>query len=196
MASWSMPNCRTARGQHLNALRHEIGMAPQRPNLFPHVSALDNTTMVPVLLGRKNKAQAGQKAMELPEKIGLTDRADYYPARLSGGQSQRVAIARALAMEPKVMLFDEATSALEPELVGEANRAMKQRAEEKMTMTIVTHELNFAADTAGHYHAGIHAHQCRHRRHLPAAGHVSGRGYLSDAPGGNQSAVLEGVQRP
>ncbi len=139
-----------AREQHLNALRQEIGMVFQHFNLFPHMSALDNVTMAPVLLGRRNKAQAREKAMALLEKVGLSDRADYYPARLSGGQKQRVAIARALAMEPKVMLFDEATSALDPELVGEVNRTMKQLAEERMTMIIVTHELKFAADTAEH----------------------------------------------
>jgi polar amino acid transport system ATP-binding protein len=137
-----------AREKHLNALRRDIGMVFQHFNLFPHMTALENVTMAPVLLGLSSKAEAREKALRLLAKVGLSDRADYYPARLSGGQKQRVAIARALAMEPKVMLFDEVTSALDPELVGEVNRTMKQLAEENMTMLIVTHELSFAGDTA------------------------------------------------
>jgi len=139
-----------ARERHLNALRRNIGMVFQHFNLFPHMTALENVTMAPVLLGLHSRAEARENALRLLAKVGLSDRADYYPARLSGGQKQRVAIARALAMEPKVMLFDEVTSALDPELVGEVNRTMKQLAEENMTMLIVTHELKFAADTASH----------------------------------------------
>lgn len=144
------PLSHRAREKHLNALRCDIGMVFQHFNLFPHMTALENVTMAPVLLRRKTKAEAKEKAMQLLDKVGLGDRADYYPARLSGGQKQRVAIARALAMEPKVMLFDEVTSALDPELVGEVNRTMRQLAEENMTMIIVTHEISFAADTASH----------------------------------------------
>jgi len=139
-----------AREKHLNTLRRNIGMVFQHFNLFPHMTALENVTMAPVLLGLHSKAEARANALRLLAKVGLSDRADYYPSRLSGGQKQRVAIARALAMEPKVMLFDEVTSALDPELVGEVNRTMKQLAEENMTMLIVTHELKFAADTASH----------------------------------------------
>lgn len=139
-----------AREKHLNLLRRNIGMVFQHFNLFPHMTALENITMAPVLLGLHSRAEARENALRLLDKVGLSDRAEYHPARLSGGQKQRVAIARALAMEPKVMLFDEVTSALDPELVGEVNRTMKQLAEENMTMLIVTHELKFAADTASH----------------------------------------------
>ncbi|KPQ05737.1 MAG: polar amino acid transport system ATP-binding protein [Rhodobacteraceae bacterium HLUCCA12] len=144
------PLSHRAREKHLNALRRNIGMVFQHFNLFPHMTALENVTMAPVLLGLQTKDEAREKALRLLDKVGLGDRANYYPARLSGGQKQRVAIARALAMEPKMMLFDEVTSALDPELVGEVNRTMKQLAQENMTMLIVTHELKFAADTASH----------------------------------------------
>jgi polar amino acid transport system ATP-binding protein len=136
------------RERHLNTLRQHIGMVFQHFNLFPHLTAIENVTMAPVLLGRQSKANALQSARALLDKVGLSDRADYYPSRLSGGQKQRVAIARALAMNPKAMLFDEVTSALDPELVGEVNKVMKQLAQEHMTMIIVTHELRFAADVA------------------------------------------------
>ena len=136
------------RENHLNRLRQDIGMVFQHFNLFPHLTALENITMAPVLLGRMSKAEAKSAAKDLLDKVGLADRADYYPSRLSGGQKQRVAIARSLAMNPKAMLFDEVTSALDPELVGEVNKVMKQLAREHMTMIIVTHELRFAADVA------------------------------------------------
>ena len=138
------------RENHLNRLRQDIGMVFQHFNLFPHLTALENITMAPVLLGRMSKADARSAAQELLDKVGLADRADYYPSHLSGGQKQRVAIARSLAMNPKAMLFDEVTSALDPELVGEVNKVMKQLAREHMTMIIVTHELRFAADVADH----------------------------------------------
>jgi len=136
------------RERHLNRLRQDIGMVFQHFNLFPHLTAIENITLAPVLLGRESKAEAVENARRLLDKVGLSDRADYYPSRLSGGQKQRVAIARSLAMNPKVMLFDEVTSALDPELVGEVNKVMKQLAQEHMTMIIVTHELRFAADVA------------------------------------------------
>lgn len=138
------------REKHLNHLRREIGMVFQHFNLFPHLTALENITMAPVLLGLQTKAEAKAAARHLLDKVGLASHADHYPARLSGGQKQRVAIARSLAMNPKVMLFDEVTSALDPELVSEVNKVMRQLAREHMTMIIVTHELRFAADVADH----------------------------------------------
>ncbi len=139
-----------ARERHLNRLRQDIGMVFQHFNLFPHLTALENVTLAPALLGRGSKAEVQEEAKALLAKVGLEDRADYFPSRLSGGQKQRVAIARALAMSPKVMLFDEVTSALDPELVGEVNRVMKGLAQEHMTMLIVTHDLRFAEDVADH----------------------------------------------
>ncbi|PLX42066.1 MAG: polar amino acid ABC transporter ATP-binding protein [Hyphomicrobiales bacterium] len=138
------------RERHLNQLRQNIGMVFQHFNLFPHLTALENVTLAPVLLRRSSKAEAIEQAKILLDKVGLADRADYYPSRLSGGQKQRVAIARALAMTPKLMLFDEVTSALDPELVGEVNRVMKELAQEHMTMIIVTHDLRFAEDVSDH----------------------------------------------
>jgi polar amino acid transport system ATP-binding protein len=139
-----------ARERHLNRLRQNIGMVFQHFNLFPHLTALENVSLAPIMLRRKNKADAAIQARELLAKVGLEERAEYYPSRLSGGQKQRVAIARALAMAPQVMLFDEVTSALDPELVGEVNRVMKELAQEHMTMIIVTHDLRFAEDVSDH----------------------------------------------
>ncbi len=136
--------------RHVNRIRQHIGMVFQHFNLFPHMTALENITMAPMLLKKTPRREARELAESLLRKVGLLDRIDYYPAQLSGGQKQRVAIARALAMEPKVMLFDEVTSSLDPELVGEVNKVMKQLAQEHMTMLIVTHELRFAADVADH----------------------------------------------
>jgi len=136
------------REKHLNQLRQHIGMVFQHFNLFPHLTALENITMAPKLLKKLSAGEARQLAEKNLEKVGMLDWIDYYPSHLSGGQKQRVAIARALAMEPKVMLFDEVTSALDPELVDEVNRVMKQLALEKMTMIIVTHEMGFAEDVA------------------------------------------------
>ncbi len=136
--------------KHINRVRQQMGMVFQHFNLFPHMTVLENIIMAPVLLKKIPKKEAVELARPLLEKVGLLDRIDYYPARLSGGQKQRVAIARALAMQPKVMLFDEVTSALDPELVVEVNRVMKRLAEEHMTMIIVTHEMRFAAEVADH----------------------------------------------
>jgi polar amino acid transport system ATP-binding protein len=127
-------------------LRSEIGMVFQSFNLFPHRSVLDNVIMAPVHVKGLSRREATEIALELLGKVGLEDRAAEFPARLSGGQQQRVAIARALAMQPKIMLFDEVTSALDPELVGEVLRVMRQLAQEGMTMVIVTHEMHFARD--------------------------------------------------
>ncbi|HEX6507861.1 MAG TPA: amino acid ABC transporter ATP-binding protein, partial [Chloroflexota bacterium] len=128
--------------------RMDIGMVFQRFNLFPHLTAIQNVIEAPVHVRHVNKKAAIEQGIGLLNKVGLADRADYYPNQLSGGQQQRVAIARALAMEPKVMMFDEATSALDPELVGEVLIVMEQLAHEGMTMLVVTHEMGFAREAA------------------------------------------------
>jgi len=128
--------------------RRDIGMVFQRFNLFPHMTALQNVMEAPLRVKGLPKAKVEQTARDLLARVGLADRADYYPAHLSGGQQQRVAIARALAMEPKLMLFDEPTSALDPELVGEVLDVMKGLAKEGMTMIVVTHEMGFAREVA------------------------------------------------
>ena len=134
--------------RNIAAIRAEIGMVFQRFNLFPHLTALQNIIEAPMQVKGMPRDQAETRARELLAKVGLSQKADTYPARLSGGQQQRVAIARALAMDPKLMLFDEATSALDPELVGEVLKVMRQLAEEGMTMVVVTHEMGFARDVA------------------------------------------------
>jgi polar amino acid transport system ATP-binding protein len=126
--------------------RAEIGMVFQRFNLFPHMTALGNVTEGPIRVKGVGKRDARAQGRELLERVGLADKVDEYPARLSGGQQQRVAIARALAMDPKLMLFDEVTSALDPELVKEVLDVMRDLAREGMTMIVVTHEMGFAAD--------------------------------------------------
>ncbi|RAU98175.1 amino acid ABC transporter ATP-binding protein [Paenibacillus sp. YN15] len=130
----------------ITEIRQEVGMVFQQFNLFPHKTVLENITLAPVQIRKWPLERARKKAMELLEKVGLLEKADAYPASLSGGQSQRVAIARALAMEPKVMLFDEPTSALDPEMVGEVLAVMKDLAKEGMTMVVVTHEMGFARE--------------------------------------------------
>ncbi len=134
--------------RHINQVRQRMGMVFQHFNLFPHLTAIDNITMGPVVLKGMSKSAARDLGMAQLAKVGLANKADAFPSKLSGGQKQRVAIARALAMEPKVMLFDEATSALDPELVDEVNAVMKQLAAEHMTMLMVTHEMRFAGDVA------------------------------------------------
>ena len=132
----------------INKLRMRMGMVFQHFNLFNNLTVLQNMTLAPVMLKRKTKAEAEERALELLERIGLLDKKDEYPAKLSGGQKQRVAIIRALAMDPKVMLFDEPTSALDPEMVGEVLDLMKDLAKEGMTMVVVTHEMGFAREVA------------------------------------------------
>ncbi len=132
----------------INAVRARMGMVFQQFNLFPHLTVLENITLAPVKLGRMTQAEAKERALQLLERIGLSEKADTYPIQLSGGQKQRIAIVRALAMDPDVILFDEPTSALDPEMVGEVLAVMKQLAEEKMTMVIVTHEMGFAREVA------------------------------------------------
>jgi polar amino acid transport system ATP-binding protein len=128
--------------------RRDIGMVFQHFNLFPHRTALENVVEAPMQVKGVKRDAAVAKARELLDRVGLSAKADAYPAQLSGGQQQRVAIARALAMEPKLMLFDEPTSALDPELVGEVLAVMKQLAGEGMTMLVVTHEMGFAREVA------------------------------------------------
>jgi polar amino acid transport system ATP-binding protein len=126
--------------------RAEIGMVFQRFNLFPHMTALENVVEAPIRVKKVLRVQAVERGRELLARVGLEDKLRAYPAQLSGGQQQRVAIARALAMEPKLMLFDEPTSALDPELVGEVLDAMRQLADDGMTMVVVTHEVGFARE--------------------------------------------------
>ena len=126
--------------------RAEIGMVFQRFNLFPHMTAHQNVIEAPIRVQGVPKREARTHGRELLERVGLADKVDEYPARLSGGQQQRVAIARALAMRPKLMLFDEVTSALDPELVKEVLDVMRALAQEGMTMIVVTHEMGFASD--------------------------------------------------
>jgi polar amino acid transport system ATP-binding protein len=128
--------------------RRDVGMVFQHFNLFPHRTALENIIEAPLHVKRVKKKEAVDRGRDLLNQVGLSDKADAYPAQLSGGQQQRVAIARALAMNPKLMLFDEPTSALDPELVGEVLGVMKKLAEEGMTMVVVTHEMGFAREVA------------------------------------------------
>lgn len=132
----------------LKKIQGYFGLVFQNFNLFPHYSVLKNLMDAPVHVQKRNKEEVKKEAMELLEKMGLSDKADCYPCQLSGGQQQRVAIARALAMEPKALLFDEPTSALDPELVGDVLDVMKSLAKEGMTMIVVTHEMGFARDVA------------------------------------------------
>ncbi len=132
----------------LCALRSEIGMVFQQFNLFPHMTVVQNVMEGQVTVLKKSKDEARETALQMLEKVGLSDRATVYPVTLSGGQKQRVAIARALAMKPKMMLFDEPTSALDPELVGEVFDTIRSLADEGMTMVIVTHNMGFAREVA------------------------------------------------
>ena len=133
---------------NINRLRQDVGMVFQQFNLWPHMSVLRNITEAPVRVRKMAKAEACELAEQLLAKVNLLDKRDEYPARLSGGQQQRVAIARALAMNPKVMMFDEATSSLDPELTGEVLDVMRGLGEEGMTMLVVTHEMGFAREAS------------------------------------------------
>src|SRR6266478_1002683 len=134
--------------REIAAARARIGMVFQSYNLFPHMNVLQNIVAAPVRVRGIARRQAEARARELLAMVGLSDKVAEYPIRLSGGQQQRVAIARALAMDPKIMLFDEVTSALDPELVGEVLAAIQQLAGDGMTMVVVTHEMSFARDIA------------------------------------------------
>ena len=128
--------------------RQKMGMVFQQFNLFPHMDIMKNLTLAPMKLQGKSQQEAEAEAMRLLERVGLADRAHAYPSQLSGGQKQRIAIVRALCMKPDVMLFDEPTSALDPEMVGEVFNVMRDLADEKMTMVVVTHEMGFAREVA------------------------------------------------
>jgi ABC-type polar amino acid transport system ATPase subunit len=133
---------------NIRQVRAEVGIVFQAFNLFPHLTVLRNVMLAPRVVRRRPEAEVRQEAMALLAKVGLQDKVDSYPSQLSGGQQQRVAIARALAMQPKLMLFDEVTSALDPELVREVLDVMKQLARDGMTMIVVTHEMGFAQEVA------------------------------------------------
>jgi polar amino acid transport system ATP-binding protein len=136
----------TGKGTKVPAVRQRIGIVFQQFNLFPHLRAIDNLTLAARRVGKIPRKEAEQRADELLERVGLSEKARSYPNQLSGGQQQRIAIARALMMRPHVMLFDEVTSALDPELVGEVLVVMRDLAREGMTMLVVTHEMQFARD--------------------------------------------------
>lgn len=131
---------------NVNRIRQKMGMVFQQFNLFPHLTVIENVTLAPIKLKKRNKSDAIAFGKELLSKVGLLDKENAYPAQLSGGQKQRIAIARALAMEPEIMLFDEPTSALDPEMVGEVLEVMKGLANSGMTMVVVTHEMGFAKE--------------------------------------------------
>ncbi|NUU63452.1 amino acid ABC transporter ATP-binding protein [Paenibacillus sp. JW14] len=132
----------------IKGITSKMGMVFQHFNLFPHLTVRGNLELAPRTLKRESSSEITARSKDLLSKVGLADKADVYPSMLSGGQKQRVAIARALMLSPDILLFDEPTSALDPELTGEVLRVIRQLAEEKMTMIIVTHEMNFARDVA------------------------------------------------
>ena len=139
-----------ASGREEREILASTGMVFQQFNLFPHMTVLENLLEAPMQVKGLKRSEVEPYARELLEKVGLSDRADYYPSQLSGGQQQRVAIARALCMKPDIMLFDEPTSALDPELTGEVLKTMRELAAEHMTMVVVTHEMAFAREAASH----------------------------------------------
>ncbi|MDJ0724173.1 MAG: amino acid ABC transporter ATP-binding protein [Prochloraceae cyanobacterium] len=134
--------------KNIEKIRKEVGMVFQQFNLFPHLTVLNNVTLAPIWVRKKNRKDAEERAIQLLEKVGILEQAHKYPGQLSGGQQQRVAIARALAMQPKIMLFDEPTSALDPEMVREVLDTMRSLADAGMTMVCVTHEVGFAKEVA------------------------------------------------
>jgi len=143
---------------NLRALRKDVGIVFQSYNLFPHFTVKQNITLAPQSVKKMSGSEAGAIAMEVLERVGLAEKADAYPEQLSGGQQQRVAIARSLAMKPQLMLFDEVTSALDPQLTGEVLKVMEKLASEGMTMILVTHEMAFArgvADKIIYMHQGL-----------------------------------------
>lgn len=133
---------------NMTKIRAEIGFVFQSFNLYPHMTALQNTTIAPIKVRKMKKEEADKLGRKMLTRVGLEDRIDHYPAQLSGGQQQRVAIARGLCLQPKIMLFDEPTSALDPEMIGEVLDVMKSLATEGMTMMVVTHEMGFAREVA------------------------------------------------
>jgi polar amino acid transport system ATP-binding protein len=166
----------------IDAVRRGIGMVFQSFNLFPHLTVLDNLTIAQRRVLRRGRAEAERVARDNLERVGLTDKADAFPAQLSGGQQQRAAIARSLSMEPKLMLFDEPTSALDPELVGDVLTVMRKLAEDGMTMMVVTHEMAFARDVADRVvfmDGGVVVEQGPPREVLGAPRHERTRSFLS-----------------
>ena len=139
-----------ANGREEREILASMGMVFQQFNLFPHMTVMENLLEAPIQVKGLKRSEVEPYARELLAKVGLSDRADYYPSQLSGGQQQRVAIARALCMKPDIMLFDEPTSALDPELTGEVLKTMRELAAEHMTMVVVTHEMAFAREAASH----------------------------------------------
>jgi polar amino acid transport system ATP-binding protein len=138
----------TGAGVDLNAIRRDVGIVFQSYNLFPHMSVIDNVMLAPTKVGGINKAQARERGMQLLESVGMAEKAPAYPDSLSGGQQQRVAIVRALAMQPRVMLLDEITAALDPELVGDVLEIVRELAHGGLTMLLATHEMGFAKEVA------------------------------------------------
>ncbi|MEU5934846.1 amino acid ABC transporter ATP-binding protein [Micromonospora sp. NPDC047187] len=166
----------------IDAVRRGIGMVFQSFNLFPHLSVLNNLTVAQRRVLRRGRAEAERIARANLERVGLTDKADAFPAQLSGGQQQRAAIARSLSMEPKLMLFDEPTSALDPELVGDVLTVMRKLAEDGMTMMVVTHEMAFARDVADRVvfmDGGVVVEQGPPQEVLGAPKHERTRAFLS-----------------
>lgn len=145
----TLGHCHYVATADINRVCRKMGMVFQHFNLFPHLTVLQNIIEAPMTVKAVSRDEINPKAEALLRKVGLFDKRDSYPSRLSGGQKQRVAIARALAMEPDIMLFDEPTSALDPELTGEVLTTMRELAEERMTMIVVTHEMAFAREVAG-----------------------------------------------
>ncbi|MDG4809596.1 amino acid ABC transporter ATP-binding protein [Micromonospora sp. WMMD1120] len=166
----------------IDAVRRGIGMVFQSFNLFPHLTVLNNLTVAQRKVLRRGRAEAERIARANLERVGLTDKADVFPAQLSGGQQQRAAIARSLSMEPKLMLFDEPTSALDPELVGDVLTVMRALAEDGMTMMVVTHEMAFARDVADRVvfmDGGVVVEQGPPQEVLGAPKHERTRAFLS-----------------
>ena len=152
----------TDKSVDINLVRQKIGMVFQQFNLFPNMTVKENIMLAPVKLGKMTKEEASKRAEELLGRIGLLDKADMYPSKLSGGQKQRIAIVRTLAMNPDIILFDDPTSALDPEMVGEVLSLMKDLAKEGMTMVVVTHEMGFAREVANRVmfiHEGVIAEE-------------------------------------
>jgi general L-amino acid transport system ATP-binding protein len=134
--------------RNIDAIRREVGMVFQQFNLFPHLTVLQNLTLAPVIVRRRSRSEAEQRALQLLQRVGIAEQAHKFPGQLSGGQQQRVAIARSLCMDPQLMLFDEPTSALDPEMVREVLEVMQGLAADGMTMVVVTHEVRFAEQVA------------------------------------------------
>ncbi len=169
--------------REINRLRGMIGFVFQQFNLFPHLSVLDNVTLAPIHVKGLKRPRARELAMRLLERVGMQDKAASFPGQLSGGQQQRVAIARALAMEPPAMLFDEPTSSLDPEMVGEVLSVMRDLAKDGMTMVCVTHEMNFArevADTIWFMDAGAIVERSQPESFFSSPTHHRAQRFLSD----------------